>query len=68
MTTVLAADDVDVTGVRSSIGWFRGINASVGVGTSLLDGLFRFDVARVVRGAKRWKVHLYWTGCSNADR
>ena len=30
--------------------------------TSLLDGLFRFDVARAVRGATGWKFHLYLDG------
>jgi hypothetical protein len=35
---------------------------SVGIGTSLLDGLFRFDVARAVRGATGWKFHLYMDG------
>lgn len=36
--------------------------ASVGVGTSLLDGLFRVDLARAVRGDSRWKVHVYLDG------
>jgi len=36
--------------------------ASVGVGASLLDGILRFDVARVVRRGDRWKVHLYLDG------
>jgi hypothetical protein len=36
--------------------------ASVGVGTSLLDGIFRFDIARSVRRDSRWKVYLYLDG------
>jgi len=36
--------------------------ASVGLGISLLDGLVRLDVARAVRGADRWKAHLYLDG------
>lgn len=35
---------------------------SVGVGTSLLDGLLRFDVARAVRRGGGWKVHFYLDG------
>jgi hypothetical protein len=35
---------------------------SVGVGTSLLDGIFRFDVSRAVRRDQRWKVQLYLDG------
>lgn len=35
---------------------------AVGVGTSLLDGIFRADLARAVRGESRWKVHLYLDG------
>lgn len=36
--------------------------ASVGLGASLLDGLFRMDVARAVRRESRWKLHLYLDG------
>lgn len=35
---------------------------AVGVGTSLLDGLIRFDVARSVRRDRRWKLYLYLDG------
>lgn len=35
---------------------------SAGVGTSLLDGLVRFDVARGVRRGGTWKLHLYLDG------
>ncbi|HSG07455.1 MAG TPA: hypothetical protein VLA36_03790 [Longimicrobiales bacterium] len=36
--------------------------ASVGFGSSFLDGLLRFDVARAVRRGSDWKVHLYLDG------
>lgn len=35
---------------------------SLGAGSSLLDGLLRFDVARGVRRGSGWKVHLYLDG------
>jgi hypothetical protein len=35
---------------------------ALGVGTSLLDGLFRLDVARAVRRGSAWRVHLYLDG------
>lgn len=35
---------------------------SVGVGASLLDGLFRFDLARGVRRGEGWGLHLYLDG------
>jgi len=35
---------------------------SVGVGTSLLDGLLRADLARAVRRGSAWKLHLYLDG------
>ena len=53
--------DLGWTGPRADFG-FDDPFVSVGVGTSLLDGLFRFDVARAVRRASRWKVHLYLDG------
>lgn len=37
-------------------------SVSVGVGTSLLDGLFRVDLARAVRRAAQWKLHFYLDG------
>lgn len=37
-------------------------SVSVGVGTSLLDGILRFDVARGVRRGNGWRVHLYLDG------
>ncbi|MDP2955070.1 MAG: hypothetical protein Q8N53_01500 [Longimicrobiales bacterium] len=35
---------------------------SVGVGTSLLDGLVRVDLARGVRRGDRWRLHVYLDG------
>jgi hypothetical protein len=35
---------------------------AVGVGTSLLDGLVRLDLARALRGSERLSVHLYLDG------
>lgn len=38
------------------------ILVSAGVGASLLDGLFRVDLARALRGGSGWKVHAYFDG------
>lgn len=35
---------------------------SVGAGASLLDGIFRLDLARAVRRESGWKLHLYLDG------
>ncbi len=35
---------------------------SVGAGASLLDGIFRLDLARAVRREHGWKLHLYLDG------
>jgi len=35
---------------------------AVGLGSSLLDGLVRFDLARGVRRGSEWKLHLYLDG------
>ena len=53
--------DVGWVGERSS---FR-LNdpfVSVGLGASLLDGLFRLDLAHGVRRGSLWKVHIYLDG------
>lgn len=36
--------------------------ASVGVGTSLLDGLIRLDLAHGIRRGDAWRLHLYFDG------
>ena len=33
--------------------------AAVGAGASILDGIFRFDLARAVSGGSDWRVHFY---------
>jgi hypothetical protein len=35
---------------------------SAGVGASLLDGIFRLDLARALREPKGWRLHLYMGG------
>ena len=37
-------------------------SVSVGVGTSLLDGLVRLDLARAIRRGTGWKLHAYFDG------
>lgn len=39
-----------------------GWRSSVGVGLSIMDGLFRIDIARAVRGGSLWRLHLYADG------
>ncbi len=53
--------DAGWAGPRDTFGT-SGWVASVGAGTSLLDGLVRFDVARAVRGGRGWEVHAYLDG------
>lgn len=53
--------DIAWAGARDDIAWddrYQG----VGIGTSLLDGLFRFDIARAITRGDRWKVHFYLDG------
>ena len=33
--------------------------SGVGIGSSIMDGLFRFDVARGLYPQKRWRVDMY---------
>lgn len=40
----------------------EGWRSSVGVGLSLLDGLFRIDIARAIRGGSLWRLHIYSDG------
>ncbi len=49
------AGPVDAFGTE---GW----RSSVGVGLSLMDGLFRIDIARAVRGGNLWRLHVYSDG------
>ncbi len=49
------AGPVDAFGTE---GW----RSSVGVGLSLMDGLFRIDIARAVRGGSLWRFHAYADG------
>ncbi len=53
--------DVAWVGPRDQFG-FSDPKVSVGLGTSFLDGLFRADLSRAVRGGSRWKVNLYLDG------
>jgi hypothetical protein len=53
--------DIAWTGPRDDLR-FDDPLVSLGIGTSLLDGLLRFDVARAVRSASQWRVHLYLDG------
>jgi hypothetical protein len=53
--------DAGWAGDRSS--WvFDDPFVDVGVGGSLLDGIFRFDVARAVRRGSDWRIHFYLDG------
>ncbi|MYC86832.1 MAG: hypothetical protein F4X22_01185 [Gemmatimonadales bacterium] len=40
----------------------EGWRSSVGLGLSLMDGLFRIDIARAVRGGSLWRLHVYSDG------
>jgi hypothetical protein len=53
--------DAGWAGPRSSF-TFEDPLVSLGVGTSLLDGLVRLDLARGVRRGGAWHVHLYLDG------
>ena len=56
-----AFGDAAWAGPRDSFGT-EGWQASVGLGFSTMDGLFRIDVARAVRGSNEWRVHIYSDG------
>jgi hypothetical protein len=53
--------DAGWAGPRSAFG-FDDPLVSLGVGTSLLDGLLRLDLARGVRRGSAWRIHLYLDG------
>ena len=58
---VLVFGDLAWVGPRADFA-FDDPFASVGVGSSFMDGLLRFDLARGVRRGSDWKVHLYLDG------
>jgi Omp85 superfamily domain len=67
LATGLAAARIGLFGDAAWVGeredfTFNDPYLSVGVGASLLDGLFRADLARAVRGGNQWKLHLYLDG------
>ncbi len=41
---------------------FRDPLATIGVGASFLDGLFRMDLARILRGGNEFRFHVYLDG------
>ena len=53
--------DAGWTGSADAFGT-EGWLSSVGVGLSLMDGLFRIDIARAVRGGSLWRLHVYADG------
>lgn len=53
--------DLGWAGDRGSFAWDDRIQG-VGVGASLLDGIFRLDLARSLRGPRAWKLHAYLDG------
>lgn len=53
--------DAGWTGPREAF-TFEDPAVSVGIGSSLLDGLVRVDLARAVRRASAWRLHLYLDG------
>jgi hypothetical protein len=53
--------DMGWAGARDDLA-FTARTAAVGLGTSLLDGIFRMDVARSYRGAEKWKIYFYLDG------
>jgi hypothetical protein len=54
----------------SDVGWagpredftFEDPYVNVGLGGSLMDGIFRFDIARAVRRGSDWRIHFYLDG------
>lgn len=58
---VTAFWDAGWAGPRDAFGT-RGWRSSVGAGFSIMEGLFRIDIARAVRGGDAWRLHLYTDG------
>ncbi|WP_419948873.1 hypothetical protein [Candidatus Palauibacter sp.] len=53
--------DAAWAGPRDAFGT-EGWRSSVGIGLSIMEGLFRVDIARGVRGGDMWRLHLYTDG------
>jgi hypothetical protein len=53
--------DAAWAGPRDAFGT-EGWQASVGAGFSMMDGLFRIDIGRAVRGGELWRLHIYADG------
>ena len=53
-------------GDRNSWGKIGLPMSGVGAGTSLLDGLVRFDVARGINPGRQWRVDTYIEACERA--
>jgi hypothetical protein len=53
--------DAAWAGLRDEFGT-EGYKVGVGLGASLMDGLFRFDIAHGVRGGDEWRLHIYSDG------
>ena len=53
--------DAAWAGPRDAFGT-EGWRSSVGIGLSIMEGLFRVDLARGVRGGSIWRLHLYSDG------
>lgn len=58
---LLGFGDFAWTGDSQTLGT-DGFLASAGVGASLLDGILRIDLARVVKGGSETRLHLYFDG------
>jgi len=58
---ITAFGDAAWAGARDAFGT-EGWKAGAGIGLSALDGLFRIDIARAVRGGDTWRVHIYADG------
>jgi outer membrane translocation and assembly module TamA len=56
-----AFSDVGWAGAREDF-TFEDPYVDVGLGWSLMDGIFRFDIARAVRRGSDWRIHFYLDG------
>ena len=55
---ITAFGDAAWAGPRDAFGT-EGWQASVGAGFSVMEGVFRIDIARSVRGDNVWRLHIY---------